>query len=295
MNSVLKHLTTARLSLKSLQENDSSFILELLNTEGWLKFIGDRNVSNEKEAVNYIQQILASDNITYWVVYLEKERIGIITLIKRDHLPFYDIGFAFLPLFQGNGYALEASTSVLDWVIDTTDYQTILATTVPSNQSSIRLIEKLGLSFHKTDVSGEETVSIYSLNIDKLKIDRLIAKFYTAFTNQDGPPKLNLVHETCLDEVIIIKNTGGLGEVYNLESFIAPRKELLTNGSLQNFKEYEIDEQTIITRTIAQRFSTYQKEGSLEQQKFTQKGNKMFQLVKVKSDWKISNVIWDDE
>ncbi len=288
-------LNTERLSIRSLEENDASFILELVNTKGWLTFIGDRNIGNEKEALGYIQKIIANQNITYWVIQLESAKIGVITLIKRDHLPFHDLGFAFLPEFQGLGYAHEAANTILDQIIETSDFSTVLAITMPNNLNSIRLIEKLGFSYEKTEVINEETSSVYHLNLDKLKIDRVIKEFFSAFTNKDTKPRLSLIYDTCLDQAIIIKNTDGSCETYDLPNFIAPRQALLTNGELQHFEEYETVEKTIITRNIAQRFSQYQKEGVLNNQPFTQRGNKMFQLIKKNSKWKICNVIWDDE
>ena len=47
-------LQTERLILRKLDESDSAFIIELLNSPGWLKFIGDRNVRTTEEAENYI-------------------------------------------------------------------------------------------------------------------------------------------------------------------------------------------------------------------------------------------------
>ncbi len=158
-------IKTDQLLLRSLEESDHSFILELVNTEGWLTFIGDRNVNNETEAVVYIQNILANDDVTYWVVQLAEQKIGIITLIKRAHLPYYDIGFAFLPEFHGKGYAYESSKAVLELIIETSDYETIMATTNPNNHSSIKLIEKLGFSFYKTESNKGKESSLYSLDI----------------------------------------------------------------------------------------------------------------------------------
>ena len=291
-----QYLKTDRLTLKVIEETDSQFILKLVNTNGWVTFIGDRNVHDNHEAINYIKKIVFDDKITYWIVQLlDQTKIGIITLIKREYLQHYDIGFAFLPDFQGNGYAYEASKAVLNHLINTTDYQTILATTIPSNTSSIKLIEKLGLTFYKTDLQQNKELSLYSLDLDKLKIDKVIKKFFSAFTNNGIKPRLNLVYDTCLDAAILLKNTNGMCEVYDLQSFITPRAELLTNGTLQNFEEYEVDEKTVITRNIAQRFSQYQKEGILNGNHFSEKGSKMFQMVKVNTAWKICNVIWDDE
>ena len=133
------------------------------------------------------------------------------------------------------------------------------------------------------------------LKTDKDEIDSLVKKFFDAFTNKRASPNLNLLYETCMDKATIIKNTKGIGEFFDLQSFIAPRVELLTNGTLLEFEEYEAQEKTVITRNIAQRIAQYQKEGILNGQKFLARGTKMFQFVKTESQWKICNVIWDDE
>lgn len=290
-------LKTERLTLKRLEASDSSFILRLVNTNGWLKFIGDRNVKNEEEALKYIHKINGDGNITYWVATLkDTTKIGIITLIKRDYLEYYDIGFAFLPSYHNNGYAYEASKELLHYLEESTDFQTILATTVPQNISSIKLIEKLGLTFYKTDIQeGDKKLNLYKVDLDKVRIDKLTKDFYSAFTNKEVNPSFKLLHKACIDEVIIIKNTNGLCEKYNLESFIAPRKELLTNGKLTEFEEHEFEEQTIITRNIAQRLSQYEKSGILNEKSFLEKGTKMFQFVKIADGWKVCSVIWNDE
>lgn len=229
------------------------------------------------------------------VTLKDNTQIGIITLIKRDHLEFHDIGFAFLPSYNNNGYAFEASQVVLNYIVESTDFRAILATTVPQNKSSIKLIEKLYLSFYKTDIRENKESRLYKMDLDKVKIDRLIKGFFSAFTNKGKKPNLKFLYETCIDEVVIIKNTKGICEKYNLENFIAPRKELLTNGTLTEFEEYEVGEKTIITRNIAQRLSQYQKEGILNNQRFSSKGTKMFQFVKIGNVWKVCCAIWDDE
>ena len=272
-------MKTTRLTLKGLENKDSSFILELLNSKGWLDFIGDRNVNNIADALKYIEKINSNKNVNYWVVTLKGTTpIGIITLIKREHLEFYDIGFAFLPSYQNKGYAFEASNRVLNYLVESTGFQSIFATTVSENKSSIKLIEKLGMTFYKFDMQDNNNLSLYKLDLDKVKIDNLVNDFYSAFTNKDKNPNLRILHKTCINEVIIIKNTNGVGETYNLENFIAPRKVVLTNGTLIEFEESEVEEQTTITRNIAQRLSHYQKEGILNKKDFQRKEAKCFNL-----------------
>ena len=156
-------LTTDRLLIEPLSINDKKFILELVNTDGWLKFIGNRNVNSEIEAATYIQKIIDNPNTDYSVVKMkDKTKIGIITFIKRDYLKNYDIGFAFLPKFTNNGYAYEAANAVLMNVTRTYNLSHILATTIPENISSIKLLKKLGLFFEKEIEVEKIKLHIYS-------------------------------------------------------------------------------------------------------------------------------------
>ncbi len=159
--------TTDRLSLSPLSEKDSKFILELVNTEGWLTFIGNKNINTETDAIVYIQKISTNINVSYWVVSLQhtNEQIGIITFIKRDYLDYHDIGFAFLPRFHGMGFGFEATQKVLNFLKENHTVTIILATTIPENINSIQLLKKLGLSFNKEINVNEELLHVYSSSI----------------------------------------------------------------------------------------------------------------------------------
>lgn len=50
-----KILETERLILRELHIDDAPFIVELLNTPSFLRFIGDRGVRNTLDAVQYLQ------------------------------------------------------------------------------------------------------------------------------------------------------------------------------------------------------------------------------------------------
>jgi ribosomal-protein-alanine N-acetyltransferase len=157
-------LSTERLSLGPLQPIHADFIKTLVNTEGWLTFIGQRNVHSYDDAIAYIEKINNAPGIQYWVVSLKKEEtpIGIITFIKRDYLPHHDIGFAFLPGYNGNGYAYEASKAILTVLRSMPGNETILATTLPSNITSIKLLNKLGLTFSKEINVENSTLHLYT-------------------------------------------------------------------------------------------------------------------------------------
>ena len=168
-----KTIITSRLLITSLAETDKAFIYELVNTPGWLKFIGDRNVHSHDDALAYIKKILSNPNVIYWVVKLNNNipnTIGVISFIKRDYLPHHDIGFAMLPQFVNNGYAYEAAKAVLLNIIKYTKHTHILATTIPENTSSIKLLKKLGLAFEKEIEMLAEKLHVYSATTEELKI-----------------------------------------------------------------------------------------------------------------------------
>ena len=146
-----------------LSLNDAEFIFELLNSEGWLKFIGDRNIKSTEDAQNYIQKIMDNPKINYWVVRSGDEKIGMMSFIKRDYLDHHDLGFAFLPEHSNKGFAYEAAENVLKELLQDPAYKIIFGTTNTDNRSSIKLLEKLGFHYIREIENEGTTLSLYSI------------------------------------------------------------------------------------------------------------------------------------
>ena len=161
---------TERLELNKLSPDDVDFIFELVNTPGWLKFIGDRNVRTKEDAAGYIQKILGLPGIHYRVVKLAAEQVpvGVVTFIQRDYLEHPDIGFAFLPQYAKQGYAFEASREVLHDLCSADKNPVVLATTIKDNTASIQLLTKLGFGFRNEIRIGADTLHVYTITADRL-------------------------------------------------------------------------------------------------------------------------------
>lgn len=148
-------LETERLFMRPTTEEDAAFILALLNMPKWIQFIGDRGVHTEEEAANYIRtrmlpQLERLGFSNYTVIRKEDEtKIGVCGLYDREGLEGVDIGFAFLPEYEGKGYAFEAASRMLQAGKENFGLTLVKAITIEENQSSRRLLEKLGLSFQK--------------------------------------------------------------------------------------------------------------------------------------------------
>jgi ribosomal-protein-alanine N-acetyltransferase len=159
-----KTIATEHLLLEQLSVDDKAFILELVNTQGWIEFIGDKKIHSLDDATAYIQKINATENI-YWTVKLKATRssIGLVTFIKRDYLTHHDLGFAFLPNFNAKGYAYEATKAVLTYLLENRAFETILAISLPYNTRSIRLLQKLGFKYEKEVQNDNDTLHLYKL------------------------------------------------------------------------------------------------------------------------------------
>src|SRR6187431_1587632 len=131
---------------------------------------------------------------------------------------------------------------------------------------------------------------------DKIEINNLTKQFFNLFDNTNNKiPDWTIVQKICIPEIIIIKKTGLTEVVYNLTNFIEPRKTILSDGTLTNFQEQELQEETRIIGHIAHRQSRYQTTGIFPGKHFTETGNKLFQLMKTNDGWKINSLVWEDD
>jgi [ribosomal protein S5]-alanine N-acetyltransferase len=148
-------LETDRLLLRRLTLDDAEFIFRLVNDPLWLRFIGDKNVHDLDGARRYLREGPLDMYQRYgFGMYRVEERAsgmpaGMCGLIKRDTLPDVDVGYAFLPEFRGKGYAYEAAAAVLVHGNRVFGLRRIVAITTPSNETSIRVLEKAGMKFER--------------------------------------------------------------------------------------------------------------------------------------------------
>lgn len=144
-------IASSRLILREMIVTDAPFILELLNDGDFYRYIGDRGIRSLEQAQEYIQQGPAVSYARYGHgLYLVERKedgasLGICGLIKRDALEQVDIGYAFLPQYRGQGYAIEAAQAALADGKSRLGIGQVVAIVTPGNERSIGLLAKLGL------------------------------------------------------------------------------------------------------------------------------------------------------
>lgn len=148
-------IETERLRLRRLAVDDAEFILRLLNEASFIKNIGDKGVRTIEAAASYILKgpVASYEKFGFGSYLVETKEagvpIGMCGLLKRDALEDADIGYAFLPEFWSQGYAIESASAVMTYARDVLGLRRVLAVTNVDNQSSIRLLEKIGFRYQK--------------------------------------------------------------------------------------------------------------------------------------------------
>ena len=168
----MKVLETQRLILRQFSDDDAEFILELLNEPSFIQNIGDRKIRSLDGARGYINKgPVASYSRHGFGLYLVElketgESIGMCGLIKRETLEDVDLGYAYLPKFWSKGYAVESALAMKQFARDVVGLKRIVAITDPRNAGSIRVLEKIGMTFEKMVKLSEDDIELKLFAVD---------------------------------------------------------------------------------------------------------------------------------
>lgn len=148
-------LQTSRLDLRWLTLDDATFILELVNDPHWIRFIGDKFVTDLDAARSYLETgPLAmyrghGFGLNRVALKADDTAIGICGILQRENLAEPDLGFAFLPEFRRRGYALEAAQTILEHASKVMGLSRVAAILSPQNTASAGLLQNLGFNFER--------------------------------------------------------------------------------------------------------------------------------------------------
>jgi RimJ/RimL family protein N-acetyltransferase len=158
--------------LRRLRFDDAPFLVKLLNEPSFLQNIGDRGVRNVEDAHRYLRDgphaMYEEYGFGLWHVALrDGAPVGMCGLLKRDNLPDVDLGYAFLPQFWGQGFAHEAAAATLRHGAQKFGLTRVVAVVSADNAGSIRVLEKLGMTFERmfTMREGEPDVRLYGRSL----------------------------------------------------------------------------------------------------------------------------------
>ncbi|MFS1908490.1 GNAT family N-acetyltransferase [Vibrio lentus] len=169
----MQAVETARLRLRMITPQDAAFIQRLYSSEDFLRYIGDKEITDTDKAVEYIENNILKMHQEKGVCLLMVEikdsstPIGICGLIKRDTLESHDIGYGYVPEVYGQGFALEAAQEIIEQAKHNADINHLVAITTSDNIRSIALLTKLGFVFERVEEAINESVNLnlYGLSL----------------------------------------------------------------------------------------------------------------------------------
>ncbi|MEM1260159.1 MAG: GNAT family N-acetyltransferase [Bacteroidota bacterium] len=95
------------------------------------------------------------------------EKIGSCGLYDREGLDGIDLGFAFLPEYEGQGYAFEASHRILQAAFQEFGLAQLSAITAKDNYASQQLLKKLKFKVANTITLPNGTQELLSYTFEK--------------------------------------------------------------------------------------------------------------------------------
>ena len=131
---------------------------------------------------------------------------------------------------------------------------------------------------------------------DETAIEALVDAFFSAFTTgPDTAARLDGLRRIMLPGATVVRTCGLPAEVYDVESFIAPRLALLTSGEITEFEEWPEPGRIDVFGDIAHWWGAYGKRWLAGGEVHTGAGMKTMSFVRTDAGWRISSAAWDDE
>ena len=145
----MMRLETERLILRNFQEKDLPAAQEYLSDPIVMRFL-EPPFSPDKARIFLEKYALTSSPLVYAVIEKESGHLaGHVIFHPYEQEDCYELGWILNRDFQGKGYALEISRSLIRFAAHRLHLRRILLEALPENTASLRVIRKLGAVFEK--------------------------------------------------------------------------------------------------------------------------------------------------
>lgn len=156
-----------RLLFRKFNPTDAGLILELNNDPEVVRYLHEppTTAANARAIITDIIMPQYELGLGRWAVHLKfsEEFIGWCGLKYMSEKDEIDLGYRFKKEYWGNGYATEAAQTCINYAFAHLNINSIVARAHINNLSSIRVIEKCGMTFLKEEVVDDCPVRTYQL------------------------------------------------------------------------------------------------------------------------------------
>jgi RimJ/RimL family protein N-acetyltransferase len=161
---------TPRLFLSHFTEEDAPLIYKLNSDPEIVKYVHEPVLENEKQAKEILMNTILPQyqlNRGRWKIHTKSdyEFIGWCGLKYIKETGITDLGYRLLKTAWGKGFATEAAQYTLLYGLRDLKIEVITGMAHIENKASLKVLEKIGMKFSKTDIIDTCPVKIYTLSL----------------------------------------------------------------------------------------------------------------------------------
>lgn len=146
-----KIIETNRLYLRELSVADAENFYLLNADEDVVKYTGDKAFESINEAKSFLENYNPYQEYGYgrWAVIAKsnEEFLGWCGLKYSPEIDEVDIGFRFFKKHWNKGFASESAKACIEYGFEKLNLKTIVGRAMEANVASIKVLEKLGMTF----------------------------------------------------------------------------------------------------------------------------------------------------
>lgn len=161
-------LETNRLILRELYIIDASLFYQLNLNPKNIQYTGDKPFNSIEDAKIFLENYKDYVNNGYgrWACITKDTNtfIGWCGLKYDKTQNETDIGFRFFEEYWNKGFATESAAACLNYGFDKLALSRIVGRAMVENKASIKVLEKIGLSFEKNILLDEKPAVLYAIN-----------------------------------------------------------------------------------------------------------------------------------
>ena len=168
-------LTTERLRLRPLEAGDLDALHTLCMDPDVRRYLWDNRIVSRETVEEVIQRsnaLFAAQGYGFFALEFpdptaKRELVGFCGYRQFEDTPQVELLYAIAPQYWGEGLVSEAAVEVLRHGFETCGIERVVASTDTPNQRSVRVLQRLGMTFDcRREFHGLDTV-FYSMTRDE--------------------------------------------------------------------------------------------------------------------------------
>ena len=144
-------LADDRVTLRTIEREDCSFLTEHRNRERVRRPFAWPFPANEAEMTEYFENVICDDDSIHLLICDDDEPVGFVSVsVEDERTRWGDLGVWVVPEHWGEGYATAAAELIVDYAFTERNLHRLQTRVIEPNEASANIWEKLGFELEGT-------------------------------------------------------------------------------------------------------------------------------------------------